>query len=185
VAPTDGLFESCLLLCGYPEDIRSPPTALKCNACIQDVSLSPFGDDTVVHDEDRLSYVSATDYKVMLRSVAPELGQQHDELIHNQQQVQQTLEGQREEFSMTQTALKVQVEDLEELLRQQQSEMEYLREEESAAARERDQLQHICQQLQQQVGIQARLVSATPMPCLQCCNASVHLSTSARVLLTS
>lgn len=107
--------------------------------------------------------------------MAPELGQEHDELIHSQKQLQQTLEGQREEFSMTQKALQAQVQDLEVVLRQQQGEMEHLREEESAAVRERDQLQHICQQLQQQVCIRSYLCSATPTLRLQCCHASEHV----------
>lgn len=110
-----------------------------------------------MHDEDRVSYISATDYKAMLSSMAPELGHEHDDLLHNRDTLQSALEGQRVDFSNAQAVLQGQVADLEAELRAQEAEVERLRAEEGAAARERDHLHSICQQLQQQVCPRFRL----------------------------
>jgi chromosome segregation ATPase len=105
----------------------------------------------VVFDEDRLSYISATDYKAYLHSVDPILRQEHEELEQDCRHVQQELQGQRDHFAMTQEELSAQMQDLESALRQHQAEIDALRANEEQVTAERDRWQQMCEHLSKEV----------------------------------
>jgi chromosome segregation ATPase len=110
-----------------------------------------LGDDTVVHDEDQLSYISTTDYRSMLNAMAPELGQEHSSLIHGQRELENAMADERSRFDMTREQLLAEICGLEQNIQGQQQAMQRLESLQQSAVAQRDHLKSTCQALQEQV----------------------------------
>jgi septal ring factor EnvC (AmiA/AmiB activator) len=111
-----------------------------------------LGDDTVVHDEDKLSYISTTDYRSMLKAMAPEIGQEHSSLIHGQQDLEDAIADERSRFDMTREQLLAEIGGLEQNIQGQHTALQRLEHLQQSAVAQRDHLQSTCQALQEQVG---------------------------------
>eukprot|EP00892_Ulva_mutabilis_P001048 jgi/Ulvmu1/10944/UM007_0123.1 len=107
--------------------------------------------DMVVFDEDAASYVSATDYRSMLHSLAPELGAEADALHSSHARLQAEGEGTESAHSGAVAMLRAQIEDLEAAMAAQEGELHALRCEEGRARHACAVLQHTCCDLHAQI----------------------------------